>query len=497
MLYSAGNLWTITWTESDPFISADGTLPSDRRIYIFLEDQENEMLILTETQFSPQRRTGNLVVDAINTDKAIILKAKQKTNGGDATLEFSPNLAICEIVTMAPTPSPTHDPTTKSPTKSPIPVPTTAPTKTPTAAPTYFMVIERCWVLIEDARWYWLTFRSPEFDYPSTPTRNDTLYVLSYGDNGSDLEELDAMKYDDTLNVTEVPRRYALSNISFDTEFRMTVRDRMGSFYGEWTLCEVLTKEPTPFPTVDPTAFPTPPPIEPPVGVFVYDDQNRLCAGDRRCACHVDFYNYSCSGEHHPDGTQIEDSWISFVSDGVQQPVLNVGRLPRNLDEEVIIDWKFVYLNRTEDDRFGQRIKPIAGSTTITGGDDLGRIVRAAFVPIANEQQIDEEKWYRFEIVSCRVRVRGNGDPVACGRIYPSWAYVVWIPESAFNAIIFGGGDVIPDWIFYLLLGGSVATVSVAYLIFVFFKNRNLKSNAMQQAQGQNRLLDGIGPQNG
>ena len=35
-----------------------------------------------------------------------------------------------------------------------------------------------------------------------------------------------------------------------------------------------------------------------------------------------------------------------------------------------------------------------------------------------------------------------------------------------------------------------------AYLVFVFFKNRNLKDNALEQTQDENRLLDGIGPQN-
>lgn len=137
------------------------------------------------------------------------------------------------------------------------------------------------------------------------------------------------------------------------------------------------------------------------------------------------------------------------------------GRLPRNLGNDVVIEWRFVYLNRTEDApdvQWAQRIEPIVGSTTVRGGDDLGQIVTAEFVPIADEQTV-QEKWYRFEITSCRVIGDDAGDGgegvVDCGGIYPSWAYVIWVPASEFNAIIFGGGDVIPDWIFYLLLGGS------------------------------------------
>ena len=440
--------WTISWLESDP--NVDPSLPNARKIHILKDGQE--MVIVTESQFSPQHRTSNLVVDAMANNVSIILVAEHLTVGADTTsFAFSPNTALCDIQTMAPTQIPTADPTTKSPTKSPVPIPTVDPTKTPTAAPTYFVEIEWCQILIIDHQWYSLTFLIPDFEPPSTPTLDDTLYLISYG---NDPEEVDAVGYGDTVrNVTE--RRYAISNISFESDFKMTVRNKEGTFYGQWTLCEVLTNDPTPFPTILPTAVPTVSPSEPPVGVFVYDDE-RICGGDRRCACHLDFYNYECAGSDHPELSQIEDSIVYFVpSDGVQQTVLSIGRLPRNLGNDVVIEWRFVYLNRTEDVLWDQRINPIVGSTTVRGGDDLGQIATAEFVNIVDEQTV-QEKWYRFEITSCTVSGDEDGESVVdCGAIYPSWAYVLWVPQSEFNAIIFGGGDVIPDWIFYLMLGGS------------------------------------------
>merc|ERR1719242_1331632 len=116
------------------------------------------MIALTETQFSPQQRTSNLLNDAVLQNASIILKVEQLTIGSDPkSYAFSPNVALCEIVTMEPTLSPTNDPTTKPPTMSPIDIPTNEPTKTPTMAPTYFMEIEWCKVLIVDTRWYSIT----------------------------------------------------------------------------------------------------------------------------------------------------------------------------------------------------------------------------------------------------------------------------------------------------------------------------------------------------
>merc|ERR1712087_581736 len=122
-------------------------------------------------------------------------------------------------------------------------------------------------------------FSIPDFNPPATPSLDDTLYLISYAESP---EEVDAMSYGDmTQNVTE--KRYALSDISINSEFKMTARNRQGTFHGEWTHCEVITEEPTAFPTLDPTFRPTGSPTEPPVGVFVYD--NRICSGNRRCEC--------------------------------------------------------------------------------------------------------------------------------------------------------------------------------------------------------------------
>merc|ERR1712232_1325472 len=101
-------------------------------------------------------------------------------------------------------------------------IPTSDPTKTPTVAPTFSLEIKWCRVLVVDHQWYTLTFLIPDFDPPATPTLDDTLYPISYADSP---EEVDAISYGDIVrNVTE--RRYSISNITIDSAFKMTARNR-------------------------------------------------------------------------------------------------------------------------------------------------------------------------------------------------------------------------------------------------------------------------------
>eukprot|EP00483_Globobulimina_turgida_P009688 UN09707 len=162
--------------------------------------------------------------------------------------------------------------------------------------------------------------------------------------------------------------------------------------------------------------------------------------------------------------------------------VLLIGRYPYYLAYDVDIEWQFIYLNDTIGSHFNyrQRIKPIRGITTISAGERLSEVVLAEFVPMPNEQNIYHPQWYKFTITNCEVNVNNN-EQTSCGLIYPSWAYVLWVPPQAIEALLIGGGEAWPDWIFYLLLSACVVGVVVAYVMFVYFKNRNLKNNQPSQ----------------
>ena len=493
----AGTDWEITWIESDP--SDDPNLPNTRKIYVYING--DEQWIFNENQFSSQERTVNSqILNPVITDTEVELIAQHLTKGDDSSsLEFSPNTAICQIQTSEPTNHPTQAPTTDSPTRSPIDVPTKEPSTSPTQSPTYHLPIEWCDILILNDGAYKVTFKIPEYKDPFTPPIDDVQYVVYYAD-GQDTTK--ATDVESTTNVTKIEFTNGV-DISYDTIFTMTTISMDASqTYADLTECDIETLEPTSHPTQNPSMTPTLSPTHSPIASFVYSDDETVCLGEERCACvmHKD-QDYDCVGSWYPDLPQIEDTRIRFAPyDGVQMPVLNVGRYPYEFRYPIEISWEFIYLNDSADFKYDERIKPIKGSTIIEAGEYLGEIVFAEFVPMPNEQRMNDAQWYRFQIKSCRVVMEDErstmeiNNELGCGPIYPSWAYIIWVPPEAMEALIIGGGEPWPDWIFYLLLGASVTAVVTCYVAFVAAKNRNLRNNAAAQNLQSEAMLSGIAP---
>ncbi len=346
------------------------------------------------------------------------------TNIPTVTPTVMPTTSPISPPTISPTSFPSNSPskqptiTPTLPTPTPIWVPTITPTISPTQPPnTILPPIDWCIVVIKDEHTYEITFEIP------SDTRKITHYIISYlGEfiNAIPVEEVSGEgNFTDLLFTKDV-------NITPDTPFYMSTINRdFSQWYTNNTQCKVLTISPTISPTLNPGGQPTA--LES-VGVFVYSEETMnsiICEHDERCACESDRFNFECIGSDHINGTQIEDSLLRFEpSDGEQKPVLRIGRYSYYFKFDVSIEWEFVYLNDTTDFNYGKRVKPIKGSTTIEEGEKLGDIVFAEFIPMPNEKEIENEQWYMFKILDCKILY--NNEEIhwyMLGRI--NW-YMLW-----------------------------------------------------------------------
>ncbi len=392
--------------DSNTACDANPTLPEFRRIYIYIDD--DEFRILNQNEFSPQTMSFSSQIPAPNiTNVEIKLIARHLTKGSDLTsLQFSPNIALCEIITMSPTLSPSNAPTTPIPTPAPVIRPTTTPSISPTKSPTYNFPIDWCIILIKGTTAYNVTFSIPEYKNDgTTPSINDVKYMINYAQIGRNSIEANKIGTN-TITYNELLFTNGI-NINYNTEFKMTTVNNINNdiTYAEWTECIVRTMNPTINPSISPTIQPTLSPTNPDVGVFVYsnDEKNSICAGYERCACHLDKFNYDCIGLDFPEEPQIEDTRLYFLpSSGEQKSVLWIGRYQYYFHYDTDIEWEFIYLNDTNNFNSGQRVKPIRGITTIRAEERLGAIVLAEFVPIPNEAlDIHDPQWYMFKITNC------------------------------------------------------------------------------------------------
>eukprot|EP01084_Bolivina_argentea_P130945 231164_1 len=310
-----------------------------------------ELFIINPNQFSPQIIQNPI---SINGDSRIELMAQHLTIGNDATsLQFSPHTAVCEIQSIAPTPSPTHDPTTIDEIDA-TNTPSEAPSIRPTLSPTYYLPIEWCTVLILSDTAYEITFKVSEYDteHGTTPSFSKVKYVIEYG---SPITLHSIIPNNANTELTDVI--FTPSDVIF-TQFRMTSKSRStGEVYAEWTECTVLSPTPTSGPSDVPSDVPTPSPTLGDVGVFVYSDDESICEGKERCACSEDPQNYACVGSDYPSEPQIEDTQLLFMpASGVLMPVLLIGRYPYSLSHQVTIEWQFMYLNDTHEFNHRQRV---------------------------------------------------------------------------------------------------------------------------------------------
>ena len=488
---NAGTEWHIRWVESNP--NKNPSLPENRRIYVKIDGIQE--YIFNEDDFSPQDMTiGQQIIKPDITSMEVELIAEHLTQGSDDTsFAFSPNTALCRIETLAPTDQPTLSPITDEPTLSPYDGPTLEPSSSPTQPPTYYLEIKWCHVLLLNDNYYAVTFKIPQYKDPVVPPITDVQYVVYYDDRGSNsIKATDVPQ--DVDNITIIRATDGI-DINYETDFEMTTLSIDGNtVFADRTKCDIFSIAPTSTPSTDPTKLPTSSPTHPQIGAFVYSDDGTVCDGYERCACHVVKSDFNCIGSDYPEEPQIEDTRLAIIpSDGQKRTILHVGRYPYSWEYPVEIKWRFIYLNETREFNSENQVQPTYGSTLIGAREHLGEIVQAQFLPTPNEQRITEQQWYRFEITSCSV-IHKNGDIVTCGPIYPDWAYVIWTPPEAVQAMIIGGGDPWPDWIFYLLLGASITAVLTAYCIFVWMKNKNLKNNAAAQNLESEAMLSGIAP---
>jgi len=211
----------------------------------------------------------------------------------------------------------------------------------------------------------------------------------------------------------------------------------------------------------------------------LYIGGNIVCNGSDRCSCHQNISNFNCGANKPSASDAIEIPISSILSLGP----MTVKRYPLSYDHDITFYWTFEVMSNASADDF----YPWNGSAVLEQDSSEAFVT---FQPQAALLNSKTSKSYTFKILSCF-----SDSQQSCEIIYPySIPIIVSLTNADQQSSIQTYLTELPDWVWYLLLGGIVIAGLGGWLFWIQRKNKYMSSEAENQDQQNIALIPGHGP---
>ena len=270
--------------------------------------------------------------------------------------------------------------------------------------------------------------------------------------------------------------------------------------YGGLVFCEVMTRAPTRSPTVSPTPPVTPPPTVTQPMVWI---REAFC--DEDVADEVDSDRCQCAGSQltNPDCSGDENALLKLdYKEQLATHSITLRKYPTIYANDIVVIYNFSVANMAEltidsgdddDDNDGDNsgasssdISPWSGKFSIRF--DLAS-ASLEFSAVLDDLLEEDSEYFNFELSECYVEKSAE----KCSVVYPKRFTLVVQNEDAENLVTKEEQNIVPDFLWYLLLGGTMAGGAAGFLIYTRMKNSHLMAEEGAQNQEDDALIDAIG----